>query len=34
MKEIIDFIMDNVDEIIKDVSVDMETQYDDVSMCL
>jgi hypothetical protein len=34
MKEIIDFIMDNVDEIIKDVSVDMETQYDDVSLCI
>ena len=32
IKEIIEMVMTNVDEIIKDVSVDMNTQYDDVSM--
>lgn len=30
-KEIIDMIVRNIDDIVKDVSVDMETQYDDVS---
>jgi len=30
-KEIIDMVIRNIDEIVKDVSVDMETQYDDVS---
>jgi len=30
-KEIIDMVVRNVDLIVKDVSVDMETQYDDVS---
>lgn len=30
-KEIIDMVAKNIEEIVKDVSVDMETQYDDVS---
>lgn len=30
-KEIIDMIVKNIDEIVKDVSVDINTQYDDVS---
>jgi len=30
-KEIIDMIVRNIDEIVKDTSVDMDTQYDDVS---
>jgi hypothetical protein len=32
LKEIIDMIVRNIDEIVKDVSVDMDTQYDDVSV--
>jgi len=31
IKEIIDFIVTDIDNMLKDVSVDMETQYDDVS---
>lgn len=31
-KEIIDMVVRDIDEIVKDVSVDMETQYDDVSV--
>lgn len=31
-KEIIDMVVKNVDNIVKDVSVDMDTQYDDVSI--
>lgn len=30
-KEIIDMVIKDIDEIVKDISVDMETQYDDVS---
>jgi len=30
-REIIDMVIRNIDEIVKDVSVDIETQYDDVS---
>jgi hypothetical protein len=33
-KEIIDTIIKQIDGIVKDASVDMETQYDDVSVCL
>lgn len=31
-KEIIDMVVNDIDEIVKDISVDMDTQYDDVSM--
>ena len=30
-KEIIDMVVRNIDDIVKDISVDMDTQYDDVS---
>jgi hypothetical protein len=30
-KEIIDMVVKKIDEIVKDTSVDMNTQYDDVS---
>jgi hypothetical protein len=32
-KEIIDMVVKKISEIVEDVSVDMETQYDDVSVC-